>query len=90
MKKNIFQISLKIFSVVLFFAIIYYILEKIIGNQFLEEGKFKKNLTFINCLYFSIITQSTIGYGDLSPAPSYSKIVVFIQAFTTLVSVFLI
>ena len=88
--KNIFQSSFKIFSVVLFFAIIYYILDKTAGKQFLQDGKIKKNLTFMNCLYFSIITQSTIGYGDMSPAPGYSKIVVFLQAFTTLVGVFTI
>ena len=89
MKKKIFQISLKIFLIVFCFAIIYYILEIIIGNQFFEDGKIKKDLTFLNCLYFSMITQSTIGYGDLSPAPSYSKIIVFLQAFTTLVCFFI-
>jgi len=88
--KPILQISLKILSVVLFFAIIYYILDKTVGKQFLQNGKIKKDLTFMDCLYFSIITQSTIGYGVMGPASGYSKIVVFLQAFTTLVGVFTI
>ena len=37
------------------------------------------SLTFINALYFSFITQSTIGYGDISPKTKLMRIIVMCQ-----------
>jgi len=37
-----------------------------------------KSLTFFDCLYFLLVTVSTIGYGDLKPDSNYSKVVVII------------
>ena len=80
--------SSKIFIVITIFAIIYYLLDKLIGNQFQHDDKTEKKINFWEAIYFSIITQSTIGYGDFSPAGIPLKIVVFLQALSTMVFVF--
>ena len=50
-----------------------------------------ENLTFIDSLYFIMVTTSTVGYGDIEPQSEYGKILVLIFIFLsfTLLSVFL-
>jgi hypothetical protein len=47
-----------------------------------EELSATKNIfRFLECLYFSIITFTTTGYGDFSPV-GFSRIVAALEAFT--------
>lgn len=40
-----------------------------------------KNVTdFVACLYFSAVTQATIGYGDIVPASDLAKAVTIVHA----------
>jgi hypothetical protein len=53
--------------IVIVFAAIYRIIDRYAaGTHFLFAGE-PRDLSFIECLYFSIITLSTVGYGDLVP-----------------------
>jgi hypothetical protein len=49
--------------VILLFAVI----NMIVAKKYGTKGDKKRFSTFENCLYFSTITHSTVGYGDLFP-----------------------
>lgn len=57
---------------------------------FLEDIKGKKTSPVIDALYFSVVTITTVGYGDLSPNTSSAKILVFVFVFTGMTLVGLI
>ena len=60
------------------FAFIYYLLGKENFN----------NISYpTDYLYLSIITQSTIGYGDIRPKSGIAKFFISIQALTTIIYV---
>ena len=44
---------------------------------------------YLNALYFSVITQLSIGYGDITPKSNHTKIVSIFQAFCMLVITFI-
>lgn len=54
----------------LLFAIIYYKLNDI---------HFSKKMNIIDSIYYSTITQSTIGYGDIYPISNIGKCIVIIH-----------
>lgn len=43
------------------------------------------NDTFLEMLYFSSITQSTVGFGDISPKTRKAKVIVVIQILTSFI-----
>ena len=45
------------------------------GTHFLFAGE-PRDLNFIECLYFSVITLSTVGYGDLVPLSPAVRLIV--------------
>ena len=54
--------------VVIVFGSFYRIIDRVIpGDHFLVAGGVRE-LTFLEAMYFSIITLSTVGYGDVVPA----------------------
>lgn len=78
--KNKYTYLILYFLSVIIFGIIYWFL----GNT--ETLNFDKqtndnndNITFLNALYFSIITQTTTGYGDISPKSKLLRMISFIQ-----------
>jgi hypothetical protein len=44
--------------------------------RFLPEGR---PWVFLDCLHFSIVTMSTVGYGDITPSGRYTKVAVDLQ-----------
>ncbi|EIW87739.1 putative ion channel [Alishewanella agri BL06] len=56
---------------ILVFAIFYY---------FLPHGQLNKDLTPVNALYFSVVTITTLGYGDIIPTSSVAQIAISFQA----------
>ena len=55
---------------ILMFALIYYVM----GKEHLSD-----DLSFFDALYFSVVTQTTIGYGDITPVSRVGKTVAMIQ-----------
>ena len=54
------------------FSLVYYAISES-GYQVFSEIKNAGDTSFIDCLYFSVTTATTLGYGDLSPADSLIK-----------------
>ena len=80
LNKNKFSFYKLYFLVLISFTLIYWLLgtsenfnfDKVANNN-------SDNLTFINALYFSFITQSTTGYGDITPKTKLTRIIVMCQ-----------
>jgi voltage-gated potassium channel len=49
-------------------------------HHFMVEG-IRRDLTFIESLYFSLVTLSTLGYGDIVPITNAIRLIVGIQTF---------
>lgn len=66
------------FSVIVF-AMIYRIMDRVTESSiFLIEGQ-SGAISFTESLYFSLITMSTVGYGDITPASEALRVVVGIE-----------
>ena len=63
------------------FAIIYYIL------QILDRDSFSETLGAVDCAYFAIATQSTVGFGDIHPKKDAAKIIVALHIVISLLLV---
>ena len=51
-------------------------------ESLLTQTNFKKgdwSDKYINCLYFTLITMSTVGYGDITPKNNYEKSYVMVM-----------
>ncbi len=65
--------------VVIVFAAVYRIVDRFsVGPHFLVNGA-ARHLSFSECLHFSIITLSTVGYGDLVPLSPLVRLIVGLQ-----------
>ena len=56
------------------FSVIYYSMKTDDNFNGLDSSS-----TFVDCLYFSLTTASSVGYGDISPKSQSAKILVMIQ-----------
>lgn len=71
-------------TVILLFTAINYIVAKRYGTP----GDKKRFASFENCLYFTTITHSTVGYGDLFPESRALRRVTMLHIFVMLSFVF--
>ena len=70
------------YTITLFvFAFIYNILYKYDNNSFIKRDKNKKYHLF-DFFYFSLVTQTTVGYGSMVPTSILSKTINAIQLMT--------
>ena len=56
------------------FSIIYYVIKS--EDNFIGLND---NSTFVDCLYFSLTTASSVGYGDISPKSQLARVFVMFQ-----------
>ena len=64
---------------VIIFASIYRILDRLApGEHFIIDGQ-AASFHFTDALYFSVVTLSTVGYGDITPASDLVRIIVSLQ-----------
>ena len=59
------------------YALLYYLLPNIIGNE----------RSFIECLYFSTVTITTLGYGDITPLGELGQIVTASESLLGVISI---
>lgn len=73
---------------ILFFAVAYYISSQYITDSMVNHSSHKgnhknsKQLSLWDCMYFSLVTQTTVGYGDISPTHPITKLINVIQLLT--------
>ena len=64
---------------VIIFAALYSIIERLSpGPDFLASGV-GRPLSFAECLYFSVVTLSTVGYGDIQPVSGLARFVTAVE-----------
>lgn len=64
---------------VIIFGCLYRLIDRVtIDPQFEIAGQLQ-NISFVEAMYFSIITVSTVGYGDIAPIGSFLRILVSVQ-----------
>jgi hypothetical protein len=64
---------------IFFYTIIYYF----ISDNHLIYTNITKGHKLIDCFYYSFVTQSTVGYGDIVPVTNLSKLITISQIFLT-------
>lgn len=70
-------------GLVLFFGLVYYICNHYTDNAFkIPKSDSETELSLLDCFYFSLITQTTVGYGDIIPTNKISKIINIVQLLT--------
>jgi len=73
---TIFQKFFLFIIICFIITIIYY---NIPDNHF--GGNISNNNKFFNCFYYSIISGSTLGFGDIYPKSNLTKLIVLCQVF---------
>jgi voltage-gated potassium channel len=72
------SLTFYLFNTILF-ASIYRLMDRFSTTpHFMVEGE-PSALSFAECIYFSVITLSTVGYGDITPASDSARLVVTLQ-----------
>lgn len=82
--KGIFYILFFYLFVAFVFSLLYHSLIPSLENSEslrFVHSKVPYQISYIDCLYFSITSQATVGYGDIIPVTNLSKILVSIQVF---------
>ena len=62
-------------SIIYIFSIVYAVIEASTDNSFSQE------LDIIDCLYFSVVTTTTLGYGDILPQTGPAKAATLLNSF---------
>lgn len=72
--------------VVILFSALYYYLQFWIKDSFVRSTeeterlpKKEENFTYLECLHFSVVTQTTLGYGDMIPTGNIPVLINTIQ-----------
>jgi voltage-gated potassium channel len=64
---------------VIAFAALYSIIERLSTGADFVVGGVNRSLSFAECLYFSVVTLSTVGYGDIQPISGPARFVTAVE-----------
>ena len=80
---NVNHIKLQFLSIVIIFFSLFFIASGLVfGLQEIWPSSFNdKDMTFAECVYFIIVTATTVGYGDIYPVSTIGKIITMISSF---------
>lgn len=85
------MLRIRLFFFLIIYLVVYAYIYYVIGNfndtaHFHDKSrKLKlKKISFWECFYFTVITQSTVGYGRIQPASYLTEILVVTQAISTI------
>ena len=78
--------AIEVMLLVTVFALSYYMLISVAPDQihFYENHEPIRRMRLLDAVYFSLVTQSTVGYGVITPASDIAKCVVSMQVMSTL------
>jgi hypothetical protein len=68
----------------LFYPFIYYFFCNY-DDFYFRHPPSNNQLPFLDLIYFSVITQSTIGFGDITPKSNKGKCIVILQVLTSFI-----
>ena len=75
--------------IAILFSIVYYTIQFISNDSFVrsmnqesEKDPRVNNFSFLECIHFSLVTQSTLGYGDMIPKRNIAVIINSMQILT--------
>ena len=87
---SVYYLSLFNVNIIILFTFFYYMLDKFSKtNNFFINSKNVK-LSLFNALYLSIVTQTTVGYGDIVTKSIIAKSITILQLFTLILNISLI
>lgn len=68
-------------SLVIVFATIYWIMHTFVTNKkaLRSNNSKQEDITWLDCFYFSLVTQTTVGYGDIVTIHTPTRIVNMLQ-----------
>jgi hypothetical protein len=81
-KQRHLQLLAQHIGIILFFASLYFITHITIPNAFKSTIDTNRQLTFLDFIYYSLVTQTTVGYGDIVPVHVLPRIINMIQMLT--------
>jgi hypothetical protein len=81
---SIFRFFMSIFSIIFFFALLFFSLS---DKGLYYSGASSYVDLFFKCLYWSFVTFSTLGYGDITPASTFTKMLASVEAFIGLIMI---
>ena len=87
-RNNLYRIVVGNILLLIAFSLIYYIMFVYNKKNHFFIPEYESH-SYINALYFSLVTQSTLGYGDIYPTSNLSKSIVMIHVFIMLILVML-
>ena len=74
-------------NIILLFSLLFQFIKPLKNSLHFQNDKNKK-LNYIDRLYFSAITFTTTGYGDITPKNKTGKVVTIIYSFVSLITLF--
>jgi hypothetical protein len=75
-------ITIFLFAMAYFLASIYINESMVNKNAIKKHTNDNRSLSFLDCLYFSLVTQTTVGYGDIVPTHAVTKLINVMQLLT--------
>ncbi|MBP2002105.1 voltage-gated potassium channel [Paenibacillus shirakamiensis] len=89
LKSTILRIFGAIITCIFFFTIVYTSIYKLFGQSSFKGSTIGDDLVNqgISFLYFSVVTFATVGFGDISPMDSTSRLVVVMEVFFSFVTI---
>ena len=86
-KINLKKLVLQVFGVTLFFSVLYFSTNFFPGEDFHSSLHLRKDLdriSFFDAFYYSLTTQTTVGYGDITARSILAKTLTCLQLMSLL------